>query len=189
MSSDIGVPRIRVLECWATGLLYMKIAMRATRRQAKNPITRGIQIIKRNGWTHPDPIAATKDVIAPVAGGLTGMIILPGLVFCAVVQLFPLVGDYVSDNFLFTYVYSSLFCLAGLTHTFVILREMLASWSQAVRDKEFLVEMRLKNHDATTDQQSQTPTSVLMATPEPEPAQMEIGVGDVVDLVQENRDV
>ncbi|KAJ3995467.1 hypothetical protein F5050DRAFT_1767078 [Lentinula boryana] len=189
MSSDIGVPRIRVLECWATGLLYMKIAMRATRRQAKNPITRGIQTIKRNGWTHPDPIAATKDVIAPVAGGLTGMIVLPGLMFCTLDHFFPLVGDYVSDDFLLTYVYSSLFCLAGLTHTFVILREMLASWSQAVRDKEFLVEMRLKNHDATTEQQSQTPTSVLMATPKPEPAQMEIGVGDVVDLVQENRDV
>ncbi|KAJ3916024.1 hypothetical protein F5877DRAFT_47423, partial [Lentinula edodes] len=172
LSPDIVVPRIRVLECWATGILYMKIAMRVTRRQAQNPIARGIQIIKRNGWTHPDPIAATKDVIAPVAGGLTGMIVLPGLVFYVVDYFFPLVGHHVNNQFLFTYVYSSLFCLAGLTHTFIILREMLASWSQAVRDKEFLVEMRLKNLDTTSEQQqSRTPISTV--DPEPNPAQVE----------------
>ncbi|KAJ3890861.1 hypothetical protein GG344DRAFT_48592, partial [Lentinula edodes] len=174
LSPDIVVPRIRVLECWATGILYMKIAMRVTRRQAQNPIARGIQIIKRNGWTHPDPIAATKDVIAPVAGGLTGMIVLPGLVFYVVDYFLPLVGHHVNNQFLFTYVYSSLFCLAGLTHTFIILREMLASWSQAVRDKEFLVEMRLKNLDTTSEQQqSRTPTPISTVDPEPNPAQVE----------------
>ncbi|GAW03233.1 ring finger membrane protein [Lentinula edodes] len=143
-------------------------------RQAQNPIARGIQIIKRNGWTHPDPIAATKDVIAPVAGGLTGMIVLPGLVFYVVDYFFPLVGHHVNNQFLFTYVYSSLFCLAGLTHTFIILREMLASWSQAVRDKEFLVEMRLKNLDTTSEQQqSRTLTPISTVDPEPNPAQVE----------------
>ncbi|KAJ3809699.1 hypothetical protein F5876DRAFT_43374, partial [Lentinula aff. lateritia] len=173
LSPDIVVPRIRVLECWATGILYMKIVMRVTRRQAQNPIARGIQIIKRNGWTHPDPIAATKDVIAPVAGGLTGMIVLPGLGFYVVDYFFPLVGHHVNNQFLFTYVYSSLFCLAGLTHTFIILREMLASWSQAVRDKEFLVEMRLKNLDTTSEQQSQTPTPISTVDPELDAAQVE----------------
>ncbi|KAJ3818347.1 hypothetical protein F5880DRAFT_1491547 [Lentinula raphanica] len=159
-----GVPRIRVLECWATGLLYMKIAMRVIRRQGQNPIARGVQAIKRNGWTHPDPIVATKDVIAPVTGGLIGMITLPALAFLAVDYFFPLV---VLTNFSsVTYVYSSLFCLAGMTHTFIILREMLASWSQAVRDKEFLVEMRLKNHDPKTE--SGTPTPSQTATPIPE---------------------
>jgi E3 ubiquitin-protein ligase MARCH6 len=34
-----------------------------------------------NGWTHADPVLATKEVIAPVTGGLIGMIFLPGLVF------------------------------------------------------------------------------------------------------------
>lgn len=45
-------------------------------------------------------------------------------------------------------------------HTFIFLRGMLASrslflqgmlasWSQAVRDEEFLVEMRLMNHEPT----------------------------------------
>ena len=33
--------------------------------------------IRRNGWTHPDPIKATKEVIAPLTVGLIGMILLP----------------------------------------------------------------------------------------------------------------
>lgn len=119
------------------------------------------------------------------------MIVLPGLVFYVVDYFFPLVGHHVNNQFLcelsasscvcdfkhkifssVTYVYSSLFCLAGLTHTFIILREMLASWSQAVRDKEFLVEMRLKNLDTTSEQQqSRTPISTV--DPEPNPAQVE----------------
>ncbi|KAF9077991.1 hypothetical protein BDP27DRAFT_1310544 [Rhodocollybia butyracea] len=185
LSPDIPVPRIRVLDCWATGLLYMKIAMRVTRRQANNPISRAIQTIKRNGWTHPDPISATKDVIGPVAGGLTGMILLPPLLVYSANIFFPFVGRHVDKRFLFTYVYSSLFCLAGFTHTFLILRAMLASWSQAVRDKEFLVEMRLRNHDPLADK---APTPV----PEPKPVREQdvIMVGDeALDFVQDNRDV
>jgi E3 ubiquitin-protein ligase MARCH6 len=161
LSQDIGVPRIRVLDCWATGLLYTKIVIRVIRRQGhgQNPISRGLQVIKRNGWTHPDPITATKDVIGPVAGGLTGMILLPALIFYAIHFFFPLVGRYVEDKFLFAYVYSGLFCLAGLIHTFSVLREMLASWSQSVRDKEFLVEMRLRNHDPMPPSGTPTPVS------------------------------
>ncbi|KAE9399180.1 hypothetical protein BT96DRAFT_965714 [Gymnopus androsaceus JB14] len=147
LNPDLEVPRIRILDCWAAGLLYMKIVTRVSRRPPYNPISRGIEIIKRNGWTHPDPVAATKDVFAPVTGGLLGMIFFPAFVFYSINFFFPLVGRYVDEKFLFTYVYSSLFCLAGLMHTFILLRGMLASWSQAVRDKEFLVEMRLKNHE------------------------------------------
>lgn len=29
--------------------------------------------------------------------------------------------------------------------------DLLASWSQSIRDKEFLVEMRLRNHDPAND--------------------------------------
>ena len=34
-----------------------------------------------HGWTRPDPVTATKEVIGPLAGGLLGMIVFPGLVF------------------------------------------------------------------------------------------------------------
>ncbi|KAF5384572.1 hypothetical protein D9757_007505 [Collybiopsis confluens] len=190
MNQDIVVPKIRVLDCWATGLLYMKIAMRVTRRQGQNPISRGIQAIKRNGWTHPDPIAATRDVIGPVAGGLMLMILFPAVIFRAVDHYFPLVGPHVDEKFLFAYVYSGIFCIAGLTHTFILVREMLASWSQAVRDKEFLVEMRLKNHDPASRSQSRTPTPTDSLEAEPQQiADEEIIIGEVPDLVQPNRNL
>jgi hypothetical protein len=45
------------------------------------------------------------------------------------------------------HVYPSLFLLAGSVRSAITLYGMLSSWSQAIRDKEFLVEMRLKNHE------------------------------------------
>ena len=36
---------------------------------------------------------------------------------------------------------------AGLLRSGVILYGILSKWSQSIRDKEFLVEMRLRNHE------------------------------------------
>jgi E3 ubiquitin-protein ligase MARCH6 len=36
---------------------------------------------------------------------------------------------------------------AGLVRSSVILYGVLSKWSQSIRDKEFLVEMRLRNHE------------------------------------------
>jgi E3 ubiquitin-protein ligase MARCH6 len=53
--------------------------------------------IATNGWTHPDPIPATTEVIGPVTGGLLGMIILPAAAFRALDYIVPLPVD---DKFL-----------------------------------------------------------------------------------------
>jgi E3 ubiquitin-protein ligase MARCH6 len=42
-----------------------------------------------HGWTRPDPIMATKEVIAPLAGGLLGMILFPGAIFRTLQHFFP----------------------------------------------------------------------------------------------------
>ena len=42
-------------------------------------------------------------------------------------------------------IYPALFSLAGMIHATMILHGLLDSWSQTVRDKEFLTEMRLQN--------------------------------------------
>lgn len=42
-----------------------------------------------NGWTHPDPITATKEVIAPLVAGLLGMIVVPAALFKLAHMLFP----------------------------------------------------------------------------------------------------
>ncbi|THU92959.1 hypothetical protein K435DRAFT_967467 [Dendrothele bispora CBS 962.96] len=148
---DTGVPKLRLVDCWTMGLLYMRIGMKATRIPQTNPLWRGVQHIRQNGWTHPNPIQSTKEVIAPLAFGLLGMIFLPGSVFIGLRALFPVIGTWVTDTFIFTHIYPGIFCMASLGHIFLMSGDLMASWSQSVRDKEFLVEMRLKNHEIEPD--------------------------------------
>lgn len=43
------------------------------------------------------------------------------------------------------HVYPGIFTLTGLGHAAWVLSKATQSWSQTIRDKEFLVEMRLRN--------------------------------------------
>lgn len=45
------------------------------------------------------------------------------------------------------HVYPSIFTMAGIAHAIGAASKIMSSWSQNVRDKEFLVEMRLRNHE------------------------------------------
>ncbi|KAJ7780224.1 hypothetical protein DFH07DRAFT_729968 [Mycena maculata] len=137
------VPRIRIVDSWAMGLLYSKIILHIIRTQPPNPITRGMQHVTNNGWTHPEPIIATKEVIGPLVFGLLGMIILPGGAFLLAQRFIPFIPK--NSRLLFMEVYPIIFVtVAGIRFGAVFL-EMLGTWSQSIRDKEFLVEMRLRN--------------------------------------------
>jgi E3 ubiquitin-protein ligase MARCH6 len=46
--------------------------------------------INRNGWTRPDPIMATKEVIAPTIAGLLGMLLLPPAVLWICARIWPI---------------------------------------------------------------------------------------------------
>ena len=119
-----------------------------------------------NGWTHPDPFTATKEVIAPLMAGLLGMIVVPVALFKLAYVLFPgaeLGGKFVCKSIklsqaswvdslcLVMHIYPGIFAFIGLMRSAVILYDMLSTWSQTIRDKEFLVEMRLMNHDNEKD--------------------------------------
>lgn len=68
-----------------------------------------------HGWLRPDPVAATKDVILPVGGGLLAMIVLPALLFQIIRYIFPNVM--VDDKFVCEYEAPSLsrrFCRYGI---------------------------------------------------------------------------
>ncbi|PCH44456.1 hypothetical protein WOLCODRAFT_90853 [Wolfiporia cocos MD-104 SS10] len=142
-------PRIRVVDMWGLGLLYTEIIIRCLRLQPRNDFIQGIDQIKRLGWTSPDPIKATKEVIAPVMTGLLGMIFLPAGLLWGVHRALSLP---LPDDFLFAHVYPSLFTVAGFTHAVVALSKVFGSWSQTIRDKEFLLEMRLQNHEPRSEQ-------------------------------------
>lgn len=43
------------------------------------------------------------------------------------------------------HVYPGIFALAGFVRTATVLFRLLSKWSQTIRDREFLLEMRLRN--------------------------------------------
>ena len=63
------------------------------------------------------------------------------------------------------HVYPTIFTLAAVAQGAIALTTMFSSWSQTVRDKEFLLEMRLQNFDAEQDAKR-----ALQITEKPEPA-------------------
>ncbi|KAH9849834.1 hypothetical protein C2E23DRAFT_837455 [Lenzites betulinus] len=142
-ANPLAEPRIRMVDLWALGLLYGKIIVRSMRaNQPGHGVIRGVERLVRNGWTHLDPMRATTEVIIPVSAGLVGMIVFPAAVLWTAMRLVTLPMD---GDFLFLHVYPGIFTLAGLGHAVWVLSRATRSWSQTIRDKEFLVEMRLRN--------------------------------------------
>lgn len=102
-------------------------------------------------------------MIGPVTGGLLGMIIFPGAVFQAIQYFLPTMP--IDDKFMckntspfvmkvsthvfvsVMHIYPGIFMFAGVLRSAVVLYGLLSSWSQSIRDKEFLVELRLRNHE------------------------------------------
>lgn len=138
-------PRMKLVDEWALGLLYMKIFLHTRRAHEVRSFERGLERMARNGWTNLDPWRATKDVITPAVAGLTAMIIFPALGFLGLKRLFP-VGTF-ADDFLFINVYPTIFIAVAMSRSALVSVDVVQSWSQSIRDKEFLVEMRLRNHE------------------------------------------
>jgi len=137
------VPTIRLVDMWSLGLVYCKIAVRV-RRKLQLPRRRydALHTMLSNGWAHPDLRHATKELILPMLAILLTMLLVPAGVVYVVRELLhvPL-----GEKFLFVHVYPGLFAMVGLSRMVVSAMAVLSSWSQAIRDKEFLVEMRLQN--------------------------------------------
>ncbi|EFI27420.1 RING finger membrane protein [Coprinopsis cinerea okayama7 len=138
-------PRVRVVDAWALGLLYAKIAMHVLRLRPPNQLTRALQHMVDIGWSRLDALVLTKEVIAPLVGGLLGMILLPAVVLQCGRLLFP--TAMANTQFMFMNIYPAIFVFATLVRSSVVFYDVLSSWSQSIRDKEFLVELRLKNHE------------------------------------------
>lgn len=57
-------------------------------------------------------------------------------------------------HILVVHVYPGIFAVVGLSRLVVSAMTVLSSWSQSIRDKEFLVEMRLQNLEADKAEQT-----------------------------------
>lgn len=142
------VIHIRIIDMWALGLVYGKIFMRINRRPQFD-VGRGVVTIINNGWTHPDPKQATKEVIMPLVFGLLGMLVLPAAAVWGLREFFDLP---LSPKFMFMHAYPGMFATVGFYRASMATLRLLSSWSQAIRDKEFLVEMRLQNLEPATNE-------------------------------------
>lgn len=152
------VPNIRIVDMWSLGLIYGKIAIRL-RRQIQLPgrSAQALQTLLNNGWSNPDPQQATKELIFPLVAGLLGMLVIPaGFVYL----LREVVGLPLGTKFLFVHAYPGIFGAAGLARMCVSATDLLSRWSQAVRDKEFLVEMRLQNHESNRPEEDKAAATI-----------------------------
>lgn len=121
----------------------------------------------------PHPLRATRDVIVPVLSGLIGMLVIPPVALYIVQRAFKFtLDDRFIREFLFSFlllrrfptipnltflqyvayavlhVYPSIFTAVGVSQMIWFLGGFLKTWSQSIRDKEFLVELQLKNYEA-----------------------------------------
>lgn len=99
--------KIQIFDTWALGLLYAKIAYFAMRLQPPNKVITGLNAVGLTsreisngteyqvqvatlGWMQPIPWFVTTEVIAPIIGGLSVLLLFPAVVLWAVVQVFKL---------------------------------------------------------------------------------------------------
>jgi len=56
--------------------------------------------IANNGWTHPDPWKATNEIIGPVTGGLTLLLLFPAAVVWGLRQTLslPIDGKFICEQ-------------------------------------------------------------------------------------------
>ncbi|KAF8141917.1 hypothetical protein EV363DRAFT_1151445 [Boletus edulis] len=137
------VPTIRLVDMWSLGLVYCKIAIRLRRKlQLPRRQYDALHMLLSNGWTHPDLRHATKELILPALATLLTTLLVPAGAVYVVRELLQMP---LGKKFLFVHVYPGLFAMVGLSRMVVSAMTVLSSWSQAIRDNEFLVEMRLQN--------------------------------------------
>lgn len=116
-------------------------------------------------------LVATRDLILPIGGGLLGMIVLPAVGPFLITHLFHInlpeqtFSQYTPVHLngplcLFTFsptartAYPMIFVGACLAHVVRSAKVLIDKWAQTVRDKEFLVEMRLQNLEVDGTQAS-----------------------------------
>ncbi|EJD43727.1 hypothetical protein AURDEDRAFT_185325 [Auricularia subglabra TFB-10046 SS5] len=151
-------PVLRIVHCWAVGLILGRIVLRTQRvrraqRQPLEPvegepddgIMRAWYLIERNGLLAPDVVAATRNFILPVLSGLISTITIPAIAFVVAQKLMPVP---IPAKLLPQIVYILIFSLVAGSAVVGNLFDSTSSWMQAVRDQEFLVERRLRNLEA-----------------------------------------
>jgi E3 ubiquitin-protein ligase MARCH6 len=110
------------------------------------------------------------EIIGPVTGGLTLLLFVPAAIVWGLRNIFslPIDSKFLCEQcprneyhrklkFLLVsvvHVYPGLFAVVGFGRSIMVGLTLLSSWSQSIRDKEFLVEMRLRNHEPADEEKN-----------------------------------
>lgn len=146
-------------------------------------------------------MTATKEVIGPAVGGLLAMLSLPvGMLWMFKIFFKMLIDHKVTDRLLCTFqypfellgcsqifyaspvvtsIYPGIFAGVGIARGIWGLKQAYLKWSQAVRDKEFLVEMRLRNLEP--EEIREKPVEKKMGEEEEEAAVRDLPVLDLIE--------
>ncbi|KAF8518939.1 hypothetical protein BU17DRAFT_48138, partial [Hysterangium stoloniferum] len=147
-------PTIHIFESWATGLIISKIIIRTHRPRPGDGAIGSLETIRRNGWRRPDPWSATRDFIIPATTGLAGAILIPPLLVYCCCKIFTI--PYKAED-IHRLIYPSIFVVVACGQFCMSLTGVFAKWTQSIRDKEFLVELRLRNLDQTRNAEKPPP--------------------------------
>jgi len=139
----LRTPVFHIVENWASGVVLCQIAARLLRLR-RAPMMVVIDEARANGWANPQAWRLTKNVILPLVMLGIGANILPYYLARCVVAL-----GFFADHPVVLYRLIYPFWVMTLSQTLLLIRlfDLVGVWVQAVRDKEFLVELRLRNLD------------------------------------------
>ncbi|KAI9275859.1 hypothetical protein BDA99DRAFT_496639 [Phascolomyces articulosus] len=135
---------IHVSEDWSFGVVFMGIFYGVVYILPNNPVQRYLDgVIGGNVW-EINTLRITKSTIAPLIGGSTAAIVVPGLLSVAAVKLFG-IDDSALQLALFRCAYPVVFCLGIFMGTLILCTKLFRIWLKAVRDDTYLIGKRLHN--------------------------------------------
>ncbi|KAF9644479.1 hypothetical protein BDM02DRAFT_3077537, partial [Thelephora ganbajun] len=101
--------------------------------------------INRNGWSRPDPMTATKEVICPAVRRLLTVLAFPVGMPLRTFPFFLGCSQISYTSPVVVNIYPGVFTGIGVARGMLGLHNAYLKLSQTVRDNEFPVEMRLRN--------------------------------------------
>ncbi|KZP01895.1 hypothetical protein CALVIDRAFT_532640 [Calocera viscosa TUFC12733] len=137
----LRTPVFHLVENWASGVVLCQIAARLLRMR-RAPMMETIDEARANGWANPQAWRLTKTVILPLVITGIGANVLPAYLARSLVRL-----GFFREHPIVLYRLIYPFWVMTLCQTLLLIRlfDLIGLWVQTVRDKEFLVELRLRN--------------------------------------------
>ena len=139
-------PVIHLLQTWAMGLLYLRVALRVmtTTPHGNTRAAVAIRGITRKGFLAPDVKLATRALLLPILAACISLLGLPLLAARLAIARSPYLSAE-QQTMLYRYSYPVLLSVVVFGYTLKRLRARIESWRVKIRDEVYLIGERLHN--------------------------------------------